>query len=92
MASDFPDLSERRVDISSAYKNDGMSPITDAHDGYGWVAAPVSRRMESLLNEKIKTLENKVERLLQSEQDFRALIKKMQFIEHKINSSVVENK
>jgi hypothetical protein len=86
MAKDLPDLGDRPTDISSAYKNDGMSPITDAHDGYGWVAAPVSRRIEAMLNEKVKILEAKVESLLQTQAEFDAFMKRMQFIEHKVNT------
>ena len=85
MAKDLPDLSERCTDISSAYKKDGKTPITDAHDGYGYVAAPVARRIEALLNERLRVAENKIVLLEHAQKETNDTLKKIQFFEHKLN-------
>ena len=39
------------------------TPIVDTHEGYGWIAAPVARRLEGALKQRIYELEKKVAKL-----------------------------
>jgi len=91
MAKDLPDLSERCTDISSAYKKDGNTPITDAHDGWGYIPAPVARRIEALLNERLRVAENKIELLEHAQKEINGTLKKIQFFEHKLNSLITKH-
>lgn len=45
-----------------------------------------ARKANSLLNERLKIIETKLEHLLQTEKNLQPLIKNLQFFEHKINS------
>jgi len=62
------------------------TPIVDTHEGYGWVAAPVARRLEQALRQRISELEKKVDRLESSLLNLASLHSEMRFFKHTKNN------
>ena len=87
MPRDFPDIPVKLNDISSSIEGTN-SPISDSHDGYGWVAAPVSRRLESLLREQIDQLEKRLNNFESSIAEIKSMSMDITFMKHKIESLI----
>ena len=81
MPKDFPEQIETKpLGFPSTISE--TTPIVDTHEGYGWIAAPVARRLEEALRQRIFELDKKVDKLESSLLNLASLHSEMRFFKH----------